>query len=250
MPQQTTWRYCPQHRRPFRATPEAPYCPFGPPPGCAPEWTRPAREQEVPRQIELLRSGRVIPPEAQAPLGRRAPQETKPAEPISPYVWREPDGSGVRRAPGRAPPLDRNGRQHAADGRYLALRDADTRHPDEGMPEAQVRAGLRKLWFASPRGCRTQLARMLGFSGRHACASLRGLVKRGTPMLPAIRRRASRLLWAIERGDLVIVELPLRHSEGKPVRRWRAVRAVPGIVVPAYRRMGRPRKVQGGGVSA
>lgn len=123
------------------------------------------------------------------------------------------------------------------------------RHPDEGLPEAEVRAGLCKLWHSSPRGCRTQLARMVGFTGPYALSSLRGIVTGRTPLLDAIRRRASRLLWAIERDDLVLAETPFRHADGKSVRRWRAPRSVPGIVVPPYKRPGRPRKHRGDGAA-
>lgn len=247
-----TWRYCPQHGRPFRATPDAPYCPFGPPPGCPPEWTRPAREQEIPAPVEWLRSCRVISPEAQAPLGRRATKEPKRSEPISPYVWRAPESDAIKRAPDRPRLLGE--RERDARGRFVA-EPRELHQPDDPavLSDAQIRAGLRKLWYASPKGCKARLARLCGYRGSHARRTLRGVVRGTAQLLDAQRRHISVVLRAINREELVLVKTDLLHSDGRHVHLWRWMgqpKDAHRVPLPSYRRPGRPRKTGDAGTEA
>lgn len=214
------WFFAVCHGFAFQSGEAAPRCPSG----CAPRLVRAARPAEIPN----------LPPPPTSLY--RSPTAAEIAD-----AW-----SAVRRAPDHPPVIDRNGRQHDAQGRFQP--DA----PRSGSPlgDGEVRLRIRKLWFTAPRGTKSQLARMLGFRVPHALASLRGLVKRQNPMPPGFLHRVARVLIAIERGDIALVATALRHRDGKPAMRWRQIGQLNGISVPQPRRPGRPRKREGGGVAA
>jgi hypothetical protein len=121
-------------------------------------------------------------------------------------------------------------------GGSLALPDRDARgrfvpdlctvHPDdeledELMPELLVRSELRKLLSHLPRGTKKPLARACGYRGKWALHTLRGVAK-GRGLLPdACRRRISRVLNAIQRGELILVQVgPPNPRPGRPSRDW------------------------------
>lgn len=113
--------------------------------------------------------------------------------------------------------VDVRGVSRDARGRILSS-SPQIPGPDERMPEQEVRDRLRALYGQSPRGSLGPLARLFGYRSNPR-QSLRTVAK-GTGVLPeAMRRRISRVLLQIERGEVVC-----RETEGRkgnyPVYVW------------------------------
>jgi hypothetical protein len=77
--------------------------------------------------------------------------------------------------------------------------------PDERLPADHVRAQLLRLLDELPHGAKRPLALALGFRGRWARQSLRSIVKGRGNLFEAVRRRLSRRLLALQRGELIVV---------------------------------------------
>lgn len=108
-------------------------------------------------------------------------------------------------------------------------------HPDEQMTDAQVRATVRRALSHCPRGARSPLARLLGWQGRWALNTARA-VSKGIAMLPdATRRRVSRRLHELLRGEWTLIETGNSTRTGRPshefVRRIKGARSPRGVVL-------------------
>jgi hypothetical protein len=94
-------------------------------------------------------------------------------------------------------------------GRYVRQQSAPP-GPDEGLSAVLVLEGLRCLYAAAPPGGKAALSRALGMQSRQ---QLSAMLRTGTGLkLEAVRRRCSRFLCQVERGELVLEGLPSAHS--------------------------------------
>jgi hypothetical protein len=100
-------------------------------------------------------------------------------------------------------------------------------YPDEQMPEAEVRSRLRRVLSHLPKGSKRPFARLCGYRGKWALHTLRGVAK-GRAMLPeASRRRLSRKLNQLFRGEWILVKTGMRTTAGRPSHAWRHHRSAP-----------------------
>jgi len=86
--------------------------------------------------------------------------------------------------------------------------------PDERLPAEAVRAALRQHLAQAPHGGKRPLALALGFRGRWALHSLRSIACGRGYLFEAVRRRLSRAIQQLERGELVLVPTG-EHGAGK-----------------------------------
>jgi hypothetical protein len=94
-------------------------------------------------------------------------------------------------------------------------------HPDERMTEAEVRAGLGEVLSHLPFGSKKPFARLCGYRGKWGLHALRGVAK-GRALLPeACRKRLSRILNEVLRGEWVLIETGMLTTAGKPSHAWR-----------------------------
>jgi hypothetical protein len=106
-------------------------------------------------------------------------------------------------------------------------RTVQDEHPDEAMTEAEVRALLRRVLSHLPKGSKKPFARLCGYRGRWALHSLRGVGK-GRTMLPeAARRRLSRTLTEVFRGEWVLIETDQMATAGRCSHAWRRANNLP-----------------------
>lgn len=95
---------------------------------------------------------------------------------------------------------------------------------DETMPREEIRTQLRHLLGSVPYGGKRPLARALGFNGRWCLHHLRSAAAGRAWIFEPERRRLSRMLMAIDRGELGIQETGLR---GPGRQLFRVVRQTP-----------------------
>jgi hypothetical protein len=89
--------------------------------------------------------------------------------------------------------------------------------PDEGLSGELVLKGLRCLYASVPGG-KAALARALAMKDRQQLAAM---LRTGTGLkLEAVRRRCSRFLCQVARGELALERLP--SVDSNPRCRWRA----------------------------
>jgi len=100
-------------------------------------------------------------------------------------------------------------------GRSLAKEQTIPLGRDEMLPKEQCIAGLRKIVFASPKGCRKPLARLLKIDDRNLRSWLKG---KGT-MPEAVRRRVSAFVVQHARGEISLERISV---EATPQSVWRA----------------------------
>jgi hypothetical protein len=97
---------------------------------------------------------------------------------------------------------------------------------DEHLSAELVLHGLRCLYASVPPGGKAALARALAMKDRQQLAAMLR-TGRGSGcgyIAEAVRRRCSRFLCQVERGDLVLEPLPPGFQERQPRWRWRAAR--------------------------
>jgi len=82
------------------------------------------------------------------------------------------------------------------------------------MSAEQVRAALRELLARAPHGGKRPLALALGFRGRWALHSLRSIASGRGYLFESMRRRLSRGVQQLQRGDLILVPTGA-HGAGK-----------------------------------
>ena len=186
-PPRPRWR-CAAHGELTSSDGECPY-------GCCPEFLRPI---------------------AAPPPPHRRPWYEDDLEP--PLVERR---SPERSARDKVPTGNVLTRRRDRRGRFLVdeIQPSPPR-PDEQMTETQVRTNLWRLFSHLPTGSKAPLSRLCGYRGPWALQTFRGVAK-GRAMLPETgRRRISRVLRQIERGELVLVKTAQLSHAGRPVYVW------------------------------
>jgi hypothetical protein len=93
-------------------------------------------------------------------------------------------------------------------------------HPDEALPDAIVRSRLRRVLSHLPKGAKRPLARLCGYRGRWCLHSLRGVAKRSALLPEPCRRRISRVLVMLERGEYALMETGQLRTAGRPSHQW------------------------------
>lgn len=131
-------------------------------------------------------------------------------------VERAPPTAEVKSSPEE--PRVREVQQRDARGRILRSSPV-VETADEKLSEAQVRERLKRLYAQSPHGSLAGLGRVCGYRSAYARQTLRQVAKGTGKLMEANRRRISRVLNQIERGELVCTDTGKRRS-GYPVYIW------------------------------
>jgi hypothetical protein len=119
-------------------------------------------------------------------------------------------------------------------------------HVPPPMAPEEIRGGLKALWCRAPKYTKSDLARLMGFRGKAALQTFKGVMRGTAWLLEPQARHIARVLRCIERGDLSIYRTSQLHKDGRPVYVWRWAIRQPKLArvipLPGPRRPGRPKK--------
>jgi hypothetical protein len=153
----------------------------------------------------------------------------QPANSGDPDIPRHAPPMAMRSPPPPAPPppagppkMERSDR-----GTFLPL-PPKPETDDESMTDDEVRSTLKRILSHLPRGAKRPFAKLCGFGGKWYLHSMKSIAKGEGMLVDARRRKCSRTIRQVMRGEWVLVRTGCTQRDHKPFMEWVPPAAVKG----------------------